>query len=158
MTETEKGLIDAMVRDGVTSYEGLRRHVIGDDGESGIYGEIYDLCKRTNEASSAAWKSMAADAINRMYKDPDSVSKTVKQAYLDMGNALKIYDKAVKDSEKASSTEWSKVGSQLDGVRKKIKETAKKVDTFTSKLKALNAFEKAVLRIKETWDKTSWCG
>ena len=144
MTETEKGLIDAMVRDGVTSYEGLRRYIIGDDGESGICGEI-----------SAAWKSMAADAINRMYKDHDSVSKTVKQAYVDMEGALKIYDKAVKDSEKASGTEWSKVGSQLDGVRKKIKETAKKVDDFTGKLKALNAFEKAVLRIKEMWDKTS---
>ena len=144
MTETEKGLIDAMVRDGVTSYEGLRRYIIGDDGESGICGEI-----------SAAWKSMAADAINRMYKDHDSVSKTVKQAYVDMEGALKIYDKAVKDSEKASGTEWSKVGSQLDGVRKKIKETAKKVDDFTSKLKALNAFEKAVLRIKKMWDKTA---
>ena len=155
MTETEKGLIDAMVRDGVTSYEGLRRHVIGDDGESGIYGEIYDLCKRTNEASSGAWKSMAADAINRMYKDPDSVSKTVKQAYVDMEGALKIYNKAIKNSEKASGVEWSKVGLQLDGVQKKIKETAKRVDDFTSKLKALSAFEKAVLRIKETWDKTS---
>lgn len=155
MTETEKGLIDAMVRDGVTSYEGLRRHVIGDDGESGIYGEIYDLCKRTNEASSAAWKSMAADAINRMYKDPDSVSKTVKQAYVDMEGALKIYNKAIEKSEKASGVEWSKVGLQLDKVQKKIKKTAKRVDDFTSKLKALSAFEKAVLKIKEMWDKTS---
>ena len=155
MTEDEKAIIENMNAAGVLSYKGLRDYVIGDDGESGIYGEIYDLCKRTNEASSAAWKSMAADAIRRMDKDPDSVSKTVKQAYLDMGNALKIYDKAVKDSEKASGVEWSKVGTQLDGVQKKIKETAAKVDDITKKLKALSAFEKAVLKIKEMWDKTA---
>ena len=133
----------------------MRDYVIGDDGKSGMYGEIYDLCKQTNENSSAAWKSMAASAINRMYKDPNSVSKTVKQAYIDMEGALKIYNKAVENSEKASGIEWSKVGAQLDGVQKKIKETGKRVDEFTSKLKALGVFEKAVLRIKETWDKTS---
>ena len=72
-----------------------------------------------------------------------------------MGNALKIYDKAVKDSEKASGVEWSKVGTQLDGVQKKIKETAARVDDITKKLKALSAFEKAVLKIKEMWDKTA---
>lgn len=155
MTEDEKTIIENMNAAGKLSYKGLRDYVIGDDGESGIYGEIYDLCKRTNEASSGAWKSMAADVINRMYKDPDSVSKTVKQAYVDMEGALKIYNKAIENSAKASGTEWSKVGSQLDGVQKKIKETAKRVDDFTSSLKALSAFEKAVLRIKETWDKTS---
>ena len=155
MTEDEKAIIENMNAAGALSYKGLRDYVIGDDGQSGIYGEIYDLCKQTNEASSAAWKSMAADAINRMYKDPDSVSKTVKQAYLDMGNALKIYDKAIKDSEKASGVEWSKVGVQLDGVQKKIKETAARVDDITKKLKALSAFEKAVLKIKEMWDKTA---
>lgn len=155
MSEAEKTIIENMTAAGVVSYKSLRDYVIGDDGKSGMYGEIYDLCKQTNENSSAAWKSMAASAINRMYKDPNSVSKTVKQAYIDMEGALKIYNKAVENSEKASGIEWSKVGSQLDGVQKKIKETGKRVDEFTSKLKALGAFEKAVLRIKETWDKTS---
>ena len=155
MTEAEKTIIENMNAAGALSYKGLRDYIIGDDGESGIYGEIYDLCKKTNEASSAAWKSMAADAINRMYKDPDSVSKTVKQAYSDMENALKSYNKAVKDSEKASGVEWSKVGLQLDEVQKKIEKTARKVNDVTSKLKALNAFEKAVLGIKKMWDKTA---
>ena len=155
MSEAEKTIIENMTAAGVVSYKSLRDYVIGDDGKSGMYGEIYDLCKQTNENSSAAWKSMAASAINRMYKDPNSVSKTVKQAYIDMEGALKIYNKAVENSEKASGIEWSKVGAQLDGVQKKIKETGKKVDEFTSKLKALGAFEKAVLGIKETWDKTS---
>lgn len=155
MSEAEKTIIENMTAAGVVSYKSLRDYVIGDDGKSGMYGEIYDLCKQTNENSSAAWKSMAASAINRMYKDPNSVSKTVKQAYIDMEGALKIYNKAVENSEKASGIEWSKVGSQLDGVQKKIKETGKRVDEFTSKLKALGVFEKAVLRIKETWDKTS---
>lgn len=155
MTEAEKTIIENMKAAGIASYKSLRDYVIGDDGKSGMYGEIYDLCKQTNENSSAAWKSMAASAINRMYKDPNSVSKTVKQAYVDMEGALKIYNKAVENSEKASGIEWSKVGAQLDGVQKKIKETGKRVDEFTSKLKALGVFEKAVMRIKETWDKTS---
>lgn len=155
MSEAEKTIIENMTAAGVASYKSLRDYVIGDDGKSGMYGEIYDLCKQTNENSSAAWKSMAASAINRMYKDPNSVSKTVKQAYVDMEGALKIYNKAVENSEKASGIEWSKVNAQLDGVQKKIKETGKRVDEFTSKLKALGVFEKAVMRIKETWDKTS---
>lgn len=155
MTEAEKTLIEKMNEAGALSYEGLRDYVIGDDGKSGIYGEVYDLCKQTNEDSSAAWKSMAADAINRMYKDPDSVSKTVKQAYVDMEGALKIYNKAIEDSEKASGIEWSKVGLQLDGVQKKIGDTADKVDDITGKLGDLSAFEDAVLRIKEMWDETA---
>ena len=155
MTEEEQGLIEDLNNAGVKSYSDLRDFISGDDGKSGIYGEIKDACVEVNEDSSAAWKSMAADAINRMYKDPDSVSKTVKQAYVDMEGALKTYNKAIEESEKASGIEWSKVGSQLDGVQKKIKETAKKVDKITGKLKALNAFEKAVLRIKEMWDKTA---
>ena len=155
MTEAEKTLIENMNAAGVLSYESLRDYVIGDDGKSGIYGEIYDLCKQTNEDSSAAWKSMAADAINRMYKDPDSVSKTVKQAYVDMEGALKIYNKAIEESEKTSGTEWSKVGLQLDRVQKKIGDTANKVDDITGKLEDLSAFEDAVLRIKEMWDKTA---
>lgn len=155
MTEAEKTLIENMNAAGVLSYESFRDYVIGDDGKSGIYGEIYDLCKQTNADSSAAWKSMAADAIKRMYKDPDSVSKTVKQAYVDMEGALKIYDKAIEDSEIASGIEWSKVGLQLDGVQKKIGDTANKVDDITGKLGDLSAFEDAVLRIKEMWDETA---
>lgn len=155
MTEAEKTLIENMNAAGVLSYESLRDYVIGDDGKSGIYGEIYDLCKQTNEDSSAAWKSMAADTINRMYKDPDSVSKTVKQAYVDMEDALKIYNKAIENSEKASGIEWSKVGLQLDGVQKNIGDTADKVDVITGKLGDLSAFEDAVLRIKEMWDETA---
>lgn len=155
MTEAEKTLIENMNAAGILSYESLRDYVIGDDGKSGIYGEIYDLCKQTNEDSSAAWKSMAADAINRMYKDPDSVSKSVEKAYADMKGALKIYDKAIVDSEKASGIEWSKVGLQLDGVQKKIGDTADKVDDITGKLGDLSAFEDAVLRIKEMWDETA---
>lgn len=155
MTEAEKTLIENMNAAGVLSYESLRDYIIGDDGKSGIYGEIYDLCKQTNEDSSAAWKSMAADAINRMYKDPDSVSKTVKQAYVDMEGALKTYNKAIEESEKASGIEWSKVGLQLDGVQKKIGDTANKVDDITGKLGDLSAFEDAVLRIKEMWDETA---
>lgn len=155
MTEAEKTLIENMNAAGILSYESLRDYIIGDDGKSGIYGEIYDLCKQTNEDSSVAWKSMAADAIGRMYKDPDSVSKTVKQAYIDMESALKIYNKAIEESEKASGIEWSKVGLQLDGVQKKIGDTANKVDDITGKLGDLSAFEDAVLRIKEMWDETA---
>ena len=155
MAEAEKTLIENMNAAGILSYESLRDYVIGDDGKSGIYGEIYDLCKQTNEDSSAAWKSMAADAINRMYKDPDSVSKTIKQAYVDMEGALKTYNKAIEESEKASGIEWSKVGLQLDGIQKKIGDTANKVDDITGKLGDLSAFEDAVLRIKEMWDETA---
>ena len=155
MTEAEKTLIENMNAAGVLSYESLRDYVIGDDGKPGIYSEIYDLCRQTNKDSSAAWKSMAADAINRMYKDPDSVSKTVKQAYVDMEGALKTYNKAIEESEKASGFEWSKVGLQLDGVQTKIGDTANKVDDITGKLGDLSAFEDAVLRIKEMWDETA---
>ena len=155
MAEAEKTLIENMNAAGILSYESLRDYVIGDDGKSGIYGEIYDLCKQTNEDSSAAWKSMAADAINRMYKDPDSVSKTIKQAYVDMEGALKTYNKAIEESEKASGIEWSKVGLQLDGIQRKIGDTANKVDDITGKLGDLSAFEDAVLRIKEMWDETA---
>ena len=155
MTEAEKTLIENMNAAGILSYESLKNYVIGDDGKSGIYGEIYNLCKQTNENSSAAWKSMAADAINRMYKDPDSVSNTIKQAYADMENALKIYNKAIEDSVKASGIEWSKVGLQLDGVQQKIGDTANKIDDITDKLGDLSAFEDAVLRIKEMWDETA---
>ena len=155
MADAEKTLIEKMNEAGVLSYENLRDYIIGDDGKSGIYGEIYDLCKQTNEDSSSAWKSMAADVINRMYKDPDSVSKTIKQAYVDMEDALKIYNKAIEDSEKASNIEWSKVGLQLDGVQKKIGDTTNKIDDITDKLEDLSTFENAVLKIKEVWDKTA---
>ena len=155
MTEEEQGLIEDLNNAGVKSYSDLRDFISGDDGKSGIYGEIKDACVEVNEDSSAAWKSMAADAINRMYKDPDSVSKTVKQAYVDMEGALKTYNKAIEESEKASGIEWSKVGSQLDGVQKKIGDTADKVDDITGKLEDLSAFEDAVLKIKEMWDETA---
>lgn len=155
MTEAEKALIENMNAAGVLSYEGLKDYVIGDDGQSGIYGEIYNLCKQTNEDSSAAWKSMAADAINRMYKDPDSVSNIVKQAYTDMGDALKIYNKAIEDSVEASGIEWSKVSLQFDEVQQKIGDTANKIDDITGKLGDLSAFEDAVLRMKEMWDETA---
>lgn len=155
MTEAEKALIENMNAAGVLSYEGLKDYVIGDDGQSGIYGEIYNLCKQTNEDSSAAWKSMAADVINRMYKDPDSVSNTVKQAYADMGDALKIYNKAIEDSVEASGIEWSKVGLQFDEVQQKIEDTANKIDDITGKLGDLSDFEDAVLRMKEMWDETA---
>ena len=155
MTEAEKALIENMNAAGILSYEGLKDYVIGDDGQSGIYGEIYNLCKQTNEDSSAAWKSMAADVINRMYKDPDSVSNTVKQAYADMGDALKIYNKAIEDSVEASGIEWSKVGLQFDEVQQKIEDTANKIDDITGKLGDLSDFEDAVLRMKEMWDETA---
>ena len=155
MNDAEKEITQKMIAEGVTSYESLRDYVIGDDGKSGVYGEINNLCKEVNAESSVAWKSMAADAIARMYKDPDSVSNIISLAYQDMVKALGAYDKAIVRSEIASGREWSKVNDQLGEVRDNIELTADSVDSITDKISDLSDFEDAVLRLKNAWEEVA---
>lgn len=155
MSEAEKAITQKMIAEGITSYESLRDYIIGDDGKSGVYGEINALCKDVNAESSVAWKSMAADAIARMYKDPDSVRNMVSLAYAEMEKSLQNFDKAVVRSERASGIEWSKVNDQLGEVRDNIDLTADKVDDIVSKVADLSDFEDAVLRIKDAWEEVA---
>lgn len=162
MTENEKALIDSLRDQGIEDYSSLKDFIIGSDKKSGAYGDILDTAKEVNKESSLAWDSMAADAIEKMYGkdgklDKSSVTGIVQQAYKDMQTALEQYDKAIETSEKASGTEWSKVGIQLvgtdgkGGVKGQIDSVTNSIQGVIDKIGLLNDFESEVLEIESAW-------
>lgn len=162
MTENEKALIDGLRDQGIEDYSNLRDFIIGSDKKSGAYGDILDTAKEVNKESSFAWDSMAADAIEKMYGkdgklDKSSVTGVVQQAYKDMQTALEQYNKAIETSEKASGTEWSKVGIQLvgtdgnGGVKGQIDSVTNAIQGVIDKIGSLNDFESKVLEIESAW-------
>ena len=155
MTEEEQSLIERMNEAAIQSYTDLRDFISGDDGKSGVYGEIKDACIEVNKDSSAAWKSMAADAIGRMYKDPDSVKNTVNLAYREMITALTQYDTAIVTSEKASGRAWSNVDQQLITTQGRIQGVYDKVDAVIQKSYELNTFEQNIMQIKSAWEQVA---
>lgn len=155
MTEEEQSLIERMNEAAIQSYTDLRDFISGDDGKSGVYGEIKDACIEVNKDSSAAWKSMAADAIGRMYKDPDSVKNTVNLAYKEMITALAQYDTAIIASEKASGRAWSNVDQQLLTTQSRIQGVYDKVDAVIQKSYELNTFEQNIMQIKSAWEQVA---
>ena len=155
MTEEEQSLIERMNEAAIQSYIDLRDFISGDDGKSGVYGEIKDACIEVNKDSSAAWKSMAADAIGRMYKDPDSVKNTVNLAYKEMITALAQYDAAIVTSEKASGRAWSNVDQQLITTQGRIQGVYDKVDAVIQKSYELNTFEQNIMQIKSAWEQVA---
>ena len=155
MTEEEQSLIERMNEAAIQSYTDLRDFISGDDGKSGVYGEIKDACIEVNKDSSVAWKSMAADAIGRMYKDPDSVKNTVNLAYREMITALTQYDTAIVTSEKASGRAWSNVDQQLITTQGRIQGVYDKVDAVIQKSYELNTFEQNIMQIKSAWEQVA---
>lgn len=155
MKEAEQEIVKKMNESGVNSYSALRDFIIGDDGKSGVYGDIKNGCIEANKDSSAAWSSFAADAIGYMYKNPDSVKNMIESAYKDMQTALNEYNKSVTISEQASGREWSKVEQQLSGVRSGIDLTKNKIDEVVNKISSLSTFENKVLEIGQAWQKVA---
>lgn len=162
MTDTEKSLIDSLRDQGVKDYANLRDFIIGSDKKSGAYGDILETAKNVNKDCETAWNSMAANAIEKMYGkdgklDKTSVTGIVQQAYKDMQNALTTYEKAMAASEKASGTEWSKIGTQLagangnGGVKGQIDTVTGAVQEIINKINGLGEFEVKVLEIENAW-------
>ena len=162
MTATEKSLIDSLRGQGIESYTNLRNFIIGSDKKSGTYGDILETAKSVNKDCETAWNSMAANAIEKMYGkdgklDKTSVTGIVQQAYKDMQAAFTTYNNAIIASEKASGTEWSKVGIQLvgtdgsSGVKGQIDTVASAVQGVVDKISSLGEFESKVLEIENAW-------
>lgn len=162
MTDTEKSLIDSLRGQGIESYTNLRNFIIGSDKKSGAYGDILETAKSVNKDCEIAWNSMAANAIEKMYGkdgklDKTSVTGIVQQAYKDMQAAFTTYNNAIIASEKASGTEWSKVGIQLvgtdgnSGVKGQIDTVASAVQGVVDKISSLSEFESKVLEIENAW-------
>jgi TP901 family phage tail tape measure protein len=152
MTTAEKQLIDDLRAAGIASYSALREFVIGQDGNSGMYGEVLEKAIEVNQNSSFAWESMAATAIGRMYTDPDSVTNMVDQAYADMTNALNLYTEEVKKSEEASGIAWTNVENQLAKVKEKIDDNVKSISNIIDKSKELSAYRNQVAEIENAWN------
>ena len=162
MTDTEKSLIDSLRDQGIENYTNLRNFIIGSDKKSGAYGDILETAKSVNKDCETAWNSMAANAIEKMYGkdgklDKTSVTGIVQQAYKDMQAAFTAYNNAITASEKASGTEWSKVGAQLvgtdgnSGVKGQIDTVTSAVQGVVDKISALGEFESKVLEIESAW-------
>ena len=160
MTETEKELVDSLRDQGISDYTNLRDFLIGEDGTSGVYGDILDTAQSVNKDCSEAWDSMAADAISQMYgkdgkMDKSSVAGIVQTAYDSMISALGRYDQAIVKSEKVSGIEWSKVDSQLEDTTESIDDVTDHVQGVIDKIADLSEFEEAVLQIKAAWDEVA---
>lgn len=160
MTETEKELVDSLRDQGISDYTNLRDFLIGEDGTSGVYGNILDTAQSVNKDCSEAWDSMAADAISQMYgkdgkMDKSSVAGIVQTAYDSMIFALDKYDQAIVKSEKASGIEWSKVDSQLENTAESIDDVTEHIQGVIDKIADLSEFEEAVLQIKAAWDEVA---